>query len=77
MSTRSRRRRAAANRATNAIIDDLFISGGGRRIEGDRIALMSKDGRDLGGWCKAAILERIHTAILKAMKELDVAEDRP
>lgn len=71
MSARSNRRRAAANRATNAIMDLLFVSGGGGNVEVDRIAMMAKDGRDLGGWCKDALITWVRDEILKAMKELD------
>lgn len=67
MSKASDRRRRAANRATNAIIDELFVNGIGE--EADRLVLTSKDGRDLGGLCKDAVIDRVRKVILATMKE--------
>jgi hypothetical protein len=39
------------------IVDSLFVNGQGDVAE--RLVLTSKHGRDLGGWCRGAIVDRI------------------
>jgi hypothetical protein len=39
------------------IVDDLFINGQGE--EAQRLVLMNRDERPLGGWSRAAVTERI------------------
>lgn len=41
----------------NRLLARLFTNGSGD--EADRLVLMSKDGRDLGGWCKGAVRDAI------------------
>lgn len=44
------------------ILNELFINGFGQ--EADRLVLTTKEGRDLGGWCRKAVHDRL-LAILK------------
>jgi hypothetical protein len=39
------------------IADYLFVNGQGQ--EADRLVLTTKEGKDLGGWCKRAVVDRI------------------
>lgn len=39
------------------IVEDLFTNGFGQKAE--RLVLTSVDGRDLGGWCRGAMRDRI------------------
>jgi hypothetical protein len=48
----------------NAIVDRLFANGMGEEA---RLVLMDVDGRDLGGWCKQAVVDVIVDE-LKPMK---------
>lgn len=43
--------------AVNRCLDYLFANGSGQKAE--RLALSSKDGRDLGGWARAAMRDVI------------------
>lgn len=40
-----------------AAVSSLFVNGAGERAE--RLVLTSADGRDLGGWCEGAIVDRL------------------
>ena len=44
----------------DALVDELFVNGMGR--EADRLVLTTKEGGDLGGWCKGAVRDRIQAA---------------
>ena len=39
------------------IADKLFVNGNGQKAE--RLVLMSPAQKDLGGWCKQAVIDRI------------------
>lgn len=55
-------------RAADEFIDEVYLSCNG--IEADRLALMSKDKKDLGGYCKEAMRMRLYAALgLEAAKE--------
>ena len=41
-------------------VDGLFRNGFGE--EASRLVLTSADGRDLGGWCKQAIVDQLESA---------------
>ena len=43
----------------------LFVNGMGSHAE--RLVLMSKDGKDLGGWCLNSVQETIREEIIKSM----------
>ena len=64
MSRASADRRARANRATNAIIEHLFVNGEGKQA--DRLVLTSIAGHDLGGYSKDALIARIREIIQQA-----------
>lgn len=61
--TPTARSRALAREA----VEYLFVNGAGSKAE--RLVLTSKDGRDLGGWGKPAVLDRIALAIDAARRE--------
>ena len=44
------------------IVDDLFVNGQGKQAS--RLVLVTAEGRDLGGWCRQAAVDRI-TEVLK------------
>jgi hypothetical protein len=46
------------------IVADLFVNGNGD--EAHRLVLMTADGRDLGGWCRQSVVDRIAEGISKA-----------
>ena len=41
------------------VADKLFVNGQGQ--EAQRLVLTSSDGKDLGGWCKQAIIDQLTT----------------
>lgn len=43
------------------IVDDLFVNGQGQ--EAERLVLMSCDRKDLGGWSRRAVVDRIVQAL--------------
>jgi len=45
-------------------VDRLFVNGWGQR--GERLVITSAGGRDLGGWFKRAIVDRLAEALSKA-----------
>lgn len=47
--------------ALEAAVDSLFVNGGGQKAE--RLVLTDKNGRDLGGWCRQAIVDRLREAL--------------
>lgn len=44
-----------------ALVDELFTNGDGTQAH--RLVLTSMDGRDLGGWCRQAVVDRIRAAV--------------
>ena len=65
---RTKKTRPLTRRDVELIVNDLFINGGGQRA--DRLVL-TDDGpptRDLGGWSRAAIADRIFTLLRKQLK---------
>ena len=42
------------------VVDELFVNGSGARAE--RQVLVDASGRDLGGWCRGAIVDRVVAA---------------
>ena len=53
-------------KTAEAIADDLFKSGFGSKAY--KLALVTAEGRDLGGWCKRAVVDRI----MKKLEEMPV-----
>jgi hypothetical protein len=43
------------------IVDEIMTNGAGQRA--DRLVLMTKENRDLGGWCERALCDRIAMVI--------------
>jgi hypothetical protein len=64
-------------------VDDLFIAGNGEQAE--RLMLWrDSDRRDLGGWCRDAIADRLYDAIVaearrmsKTVNACSFREDHP
>lgn len=56
-----RRIRALAKRVAR----DLFRNGAGEHAA--RLVLTSEDGRELGGWCRKAVEDRLATALRRAV----------
>lgn len=48
------------------IVEQLFVDGFKKKA--DRLALMSKDGKDLGGWSKGVVMDRIIIALKGKLK---------
>ena len=51
-------------RVANAIVDDLFKNNARQRAE--RLVLESKDKRDLGGWGRSSVRDRILDILRKS-----------
>lgn len=49
-----------------AIADNLFVNGNGTHAE--RLMLVGADGRDLGGWCKQAVVDVIVDELKPAVR---------
>lgn len=43
------------------IAHEIFVNGSGE--EADRLVLTSRAGRDLGGWCKGVIADKINEVL--------------
>ncbi len=54
-----------AQRIGAAVAEDLFVNGAGEQA--DHLVL-TKDGRDLGGWAKACAADRIAQAVLPMLE---------
>ena len=47
--------------AVERAVDELFVNGQGEQAH--RLVLTGMDGRDLGGWCKQAVINTIERAL--------------
>jgi hypothetical protein len=55
------------NKLADELTRELFANGAGEKAH--RLKLMTKHGRDLGGWCFDSVLERITKALYKASSD--------
>lgn len=53
----NQKRRRWVNHITNEVVEILFVNGAGE--EAERLVLTAKDGRDLGGYSKAAVIDHL------------------
>lgn len=56
------------------IADDLFHNGVGQ--EADRLVLTLQPNRDIGGWCKQAVVDRIASALSAAREPVAEMKER-
>jgi len=66
--------RNEAQRIAAQIAEDLFVNGMGEVA--DRLVLTSKEGRDLGGWGRLAVVDRIADGILRARAQENLGAPR-
>lgn len=55
--------------AAKELLDQLFVNGFGQ--EAERLVLMSADGKDLGGWCKQAVLDTVESVFQRERRQRD------
>jgi hypothetical protein len=58
----------AATRIAKEIARMLFTSGHVCHIP-ERLVIVTKDGRDLGGWCENAVVDQVKLILDRHMKE--------